>query len=508
MRSKRHGLNSASFLLLALAALSGPASAAQQTIPQADDNYFRSAQETLQQRLAQRPNTSRAKNVIIFVGDGMSIPTVTAARIYAGQKQGRDGVSNKLTMETFPYSALSRTYSHDYQVTDSAPSATAMMTGVKTINEVVGVNQHVKFEDCASARGNALLTIFEMAEMAHLATGIVTTTKITDATPASTYAHSPARGWEADSDMKPEARAAGCIDIASQLANWSYGDGFEVILGGGRQKFLPANANDPEYANQRGQRTDGRNLTQEWQRRYNNAAFVWNKTQFDGVDPAKTGHLMGLFDPSDLHFEADRAKDGAGEPSLSEMTAKAIAMLKRNNQGFMLLVEGGRIDHGHHAGNAARALEEAVSFDQAIATAVRETNPADTLIVVTADHSHTLQIVGYPGRNNPILGLVAGADGKPALARDGKPYTTLSYANGPGAAPTGGRADLTSVDTKSIDFLQQSLVPMGGETHGGDDVAIFARGPFAHLFSGVVDENYIFHVMSYASKIPQRAGVK
>ena len=156
MRSNRHRLTSVSLLCLALATLSGSTQAAQMNLPQANDNYFQNAQTVLQQKLAQRPNTNQAKNVIIFVGDGMSIPTVTAARIYAGQKQGRDGVSNKLTMESFPYSALSRTYSHDSQVTDSAPSATAMMTGVKTINDVVGVNQKVRFGDCASAKGNEI----------------------------------------------------------------------------------------------------------------------------------------------------------------------------------------------------------------------------------------------------------------------------------------------------------------------------------------------------------------
>lgn len=497
-------------LVLALACLPLPGSAVQGQpggIPQASDTYFVSANAVLQQKLAQRLNTNRAKNVILFVGDGMSIPTITAARIYAGQKKGVDGVSNKLTMETFPYAALSRTYSHDSQVTDSAPSATAMTTGVKTINDVLGVNQKVVLKDCASAKGNSLLTIFEMAEMAGLSTGIVTTTRITHATPASAYAHTPFRDWEADSDMTAKARAEGCADIATQLVNWPYGDGFEVMLGGGREKLQPASAADPEYPTLRGQRADGRDLIAAWQKRYNNAAYVWNKTAFDGVDVAKTGHLMGLFERSDMQFEADRAKDGAGEPSLAEMTAKAIAMLRKNNQGFILLVEGGRIDHAHHDGNAARALEDTLAFDAAIAAARATTDPADTLIVVTADHAHTLGIQGYPKRDNPILGLVVDVEGKLARASDGKPYTTLSYANGPGGQ-MGARADLTNTDTKALDFVQQSLLPMGGETHGGDDVAIFASGPFAHLFEGVVDENFIFHAIAHASRIPERAKLK
>jgi alkaline phosphatase len=115
---------------------------------------------------------------------------------------------------------------------------------------------------------------------------------------------------------------------------------------------------------------------------------------------------------------------------------------------------------------------------------------------------------GYPSRNNPILGTVNGPDGKPEKGLDGKPYTTLSYANGPGAAPDGkARDDLTDNDTKLLDFKQQSLVPLKAETHGGEDVPIYAQGPWAHLFHGTVDQQYIFHVMNFAAKIQARAKV-
>jgi len=493
------------------AALVGACAAAQvwaQTgLPQKNDSYFLSAGAVLQERLEQKPNTKRAKNIILFVGDGMGISTVTAARIYAGQSKGVDGVSHRLAMETFPYSALSRTYSHDSQVTDSAPSAVAMMTGVKTVNDTLGLNQNVVPKNCASATGNDLLTIFEMAEMARLSTGIVTTTRITHATPASAYAHTPYRDWEADSDMAVKDRAEGCTDIASQFVNWPYGDGFEVVFGGGRQKFMPSNAQDPEYSNISGARGDGKNLIAECKKRRGRAAaYVWEKKGFDALDPAKTSHALGLFEPSDMRYETDRAKDVAGEPSLSEMTEKAIAMLRKNDTGFLLLVEGGRIDHAHHGDNAARALRDTVAFDEAIATASRLTDADDTLIIVTADHSHVLTISGYPKRDNPILGLVVDTDGKLVLGRDKKPYTTLGYMNGPSAESE--RADLTHADTQAPDFKQQSLVPLSGETHGGEDVAIFARGPYAHLFAGVVDENFIYHVMAHAGDIPTRAGLK
>ncbi len=476
-------------------------------IPQAGDAYFTAGEEALRQKLLQQPNMAEAKNVILFVGDGMSITTIAAARIYAGQKSGLDGVSYKLAMEQLPYSALSRTYSDDSQVADSAPSATAMTTGAKTIDNVVGLNRNVVVGDCASARGNELMTIFEMAEMAGLSTGVVSTARITHATPASAYAHTPHRNWEDDNDMPAAAKTQGCVDIALQLVEWDYGDGFEVVLGGGRRNFLSAELSDIEYPESSGSRGDGRNLITEWLTRNDGAAYVWNKAEFDAIDAASTARLLGLFEPDMMNYESDRMADAAGEPSLAEMTGKAIEFLSKNENGYVLMVEGARIDHAHHAGNAARALEDTDAFDAAIATALEMTNTAETLIVVTADHSHTLSFGGYPARNNPILGLAADASGEPFLAQDGKPFATLGYANGPGATEMP-RADLTDVNTLDIDFKQQAPVPLNAATHSGDDVAIFASGPYAHLFQGVVDQHFIYHVMVYASRIPGKARVK
>ncbi len=139
-----------------------------------------------------------------------------------------------------------------------------------------------------------------------------------------------------------------------------------------------------------------------------------------------------------MRFEFERGEDTAGEPSLSEMTAKAIELLARNPRGYVLIVEGGRIDHGHHFGNAFRALGETVELSNAVRVARALVKQDETLIVVTADHSHVLTMAGYPTRGNDILGLARGNDdhGAPELTplRDmlGLPFTTLSYANGPG----------------------------------------------------------------------------
>lgn len=485
------------------------AAAQAQDLPQAGDSYFKAAQAALQAQLAKQPINGKAKNIILFVGDGMSVPTITAARILDGQMRNVDGESNVLPVDRFPYVGLSRTYSNDGQVSDSAPTATAMVTGVKLNNGTLGVDQTVLEGDCAGAQGHSVETLFEQAEEAGIATGVVSTARITHATPAAMYSHTPMRDWESSKELGDNA-AKGCKDIADQLVNWSFGDGLDVALGGGRAYFLPVSASDPEDEGKTGRRTDDRDLTAEWTAKGNNHLYVWNLADFEKIDAATNPKVLGLFEMSHMEYEADRAKDKAQEPSLADMTAKAIEILKQNDKGFVLMVEGGRIDHAHHAGNASRALIDTLVFNAAIEKALDMTSREDTLIVVTADHSHSMTINGYPQRGNPILGLVTEVGGKLAVAGDGKPYTTISYANGPGgvfpaladgattAEAAGVRQDLTGVDTTALDFVQQATVPMGSETHTGDDVAIYAWGPQAHLLTGTVEQNLIYHVLAHA----------
>ena len=202
---------------------------------------------------------------------------------------------------------------------------------------------------------------------------------------------------------------------------------------------------------------------------------------------------MGLFEPSHMLFEADRQSDAAGEPSLSEMTEFAIKKLSHDNQkGFFLLVEAGRIDHGHHGGNAFRALTDTVALSEAVAKAVDLVDIKDTLIMVTADHSHTLTISGYQARGNPILGL-AKAGGHDVPDATGKPYTTISYANGPGYQEK--IPDLTDTDTLDKDYKQLSTRPMYMETHAGEDVAAYATGVNSEGLRGTMEQNELFEVM-------------
>ncbi len=475
-----------------------------------------------------------ARNVILFVGDGMGISTVTAARIYAGQKAGLSGEENTLSFGKFPFTGLSKTYNVDAQTPDSAGTMTAMMSGLKTDAGVIGVDESIVRGDCATVTGSITTSFLELAEIAGMSTGIVSTARITHATPAATYAKSADRNWEDDGDMPRQAIDDGCEDIASQLVNLEANleariagadvDGIDVVMGGGRRSFLPGDAayNSPDAVSAvEGDRTDGRDLISEWRAQYPEGVYVYDKAGFDAVDTASAGKLFGLFNESHMQYEADREKDIAGEPSLAEMTSKAIDLLDNNDKGFFLMVEGGRIDHAHHAGNAFGALEDAVALSDAVAAAVAATDPGETLIIVTADHSHVFTIGGYPKRGNPILGKVIGVgDTDPALAADGMPYTPLAYANGPGFHDLGdttdsdavyafpyhsGRVDLSSIDTEEPGFHQEVVVPLGSETHAGEDVGIYASGPGAHLVTGTNEQSIIFHVMDYALDAIARA---
>lgn len=454
----------------------------------------------------------KAKNVILFIGDGMGVSTLTAARILEGQLRGESGEENRLSFEEFPFSALSKTYQVNQQTADSAPTMSAIITGVKTEEGVVSVDQNVRLGDYRSVAGNEAKTLVEYAEEAGLSTGVVSTARLTHATPAACYSHVPHRDWESDVDIfnrRKEAWEAKFPDIASQLIDFKYGDGLEVAMGGGRANFIPKESKDPEYPVQSGKRLDGRDLTKEWVTKYKDSAFVWNKAQFDAIDPRKTKHLFGLFEPSHMKYDHDRSKDAAGEPSLSEMTAKSIDILSNNRKGYFLMVEGGRIDHSHHDGSALRALTDTIALSNSVRTAISKVNLDETLIIVTADHSHTFFIQGYPARGNNILGLVheinenGEFDEQAKTGSDGKPLTTVGYANGPGARGAE-RPNLTHDQVTDPNYKQEAGIPMISETHGGEDVAIFATGVNAHLIRGSMEQNWIFYVMADALRLARR----
>ncbi|NP_001161499.1 alkaline phosphatase precursor [Saccoglossus kowalevskii] len=448
-----------------------------------------------------------AKKVVLFLGDGNSISTITATRIYKGQlQQGASGEEYELFYERFPNVGLAKTYCADRQVPDSAASGTAYLCGVKTNYNTIGMDDRVEFGNCTQDNPNeyAVDSILKIAQDAGKATGIVTTTRITHATPACTYAHAASRYWEGDDNMPKEERDKGCKDIAWQLVNELPGRNMRVILGGGRQEFLPNFTSDPEDKGKFGQRLDGVNLAETWlasKPDNSKSFFVWNETSFDDVNPESADYLLGLFERSHMNYEANRPNDTAGEPSLADMTEKAIRMLKKYNKGYFLLVEGGRMDHSHHEGIGYHALVDGVAFEEAIKRASDITNDDDTLTIVTADHSFAFDILGYASRGNPILG-VNDID----VDQNGQTFTTLHYPDGPGSHytleainHTGLRPIITN--PQSRDYLQQALVPNKWASHDGEDVMIYAKGPMAHLFHSTHEQTYIMHAMQYAACI-------
>ncbi|XP_056614201.1 intestinal-type alkaline phosphatase [Triplophysa dalaica] len=448
--------------------------------------------EALHLALNMKPNMHRAKNLILFLGDGMGISTVTAARIMKGQMKGETGEETSLAMDMFPHLALSKTYNVDQQMPDSAATATAYLCGVKANYGTLGLSAASRRNDCSTIKGNEVTSVLHRAKMAGKSVGIVSTARVQHASPAGSYSHSADRDWYSDNELTADAVAGGCRDIAFQLIN---NTDINVILGGGRQYMFPKEVNDPEYSTFTGSRLDKTNLVEEWLKNRKNAKYVWNKAEFDDVKEAKTDYLMGLFEPKDTRYELER--DPKMDPSLTEMTEKAIKILRKNPKGFYLFVEdNGRIDHGHHAGQAKYALTEAVEFDRAIARAAELTSELDTMTVVTADHSHVFSFGGYSYRGNPVLGTSY------KKAEDGKRFTTTYYGNGPGYQIVNDtRPDMNDTISGNDNYRQQAAVPLDSETHGSEDVAIFAKGPMAHLFHGVQEQSYIAHAMAYAACI-------
>ncbi|WP_420715634.1 alkaline phosphatase [Cupriavidus sp. D39] len=432
-----------------------------------------------------------ARNVIFFLGDGMGPTTVTASRIY------KYGESGKLNMESLKRTARIKTYSNDAQTTDSAPSMAAYMTGVKMNNEVISMSADTKASDatgkgyvsgsdttCPAGNGSPVTTLLELSKGAGKAVGAVTTTRVTHATPAATFSHICHR----DGENQIAAQAT----PGNVLFNPALKDGLDVLLGGGLRHFIPLGAPGTK-------RTDATNLTAQFQSA--GYTYVNTGTALRAVDPAATGKLLGLFNLDHMNYELDRVKNNVDEPSLADMTEKAIRVLGKNPKGYFLMVEGGRIDHALHGTNAKRALEDTIAFDDAIKRALSMVDLSNTLVVVTADHDHTMTINGYSHRGNPILGKTTDVKTKqPQAAADGKPYTTLVFGNG-GTPRKPTRDDLTSVDTTDDAYLQEVGVLLGtpgAETHGGGDVMLFSGGAGSGPLKGTIDNTKVFGVVKTA----------
>eukprot|EP00099_Drosophila_melanogaster_P017134 NP_573047.1 uncharacterized protein Dmel_CG8105 [Drosophila melanogaster] len=424
-------------------------------------HWLRQAQSQLRERLARTKDSiadvRQAKNVVMLLGDGLSITTLTAARILKGQRRGGRGEDAQLAVEQFPFSGLSKTYCIDEQTPDSACTATAYFGGVKTHSGTVG----------QSGSGERVDSVLQWAQRAGKATGVVTTTRLTDASPAGAYAHVSRRGEE--------------LEIARQLVEEEPGRNLNVILGGGLGKFAD-------------ERRDGKDLLAQWRESNPNGCFSRSLKELRNCTDA-TGTLLGIFSDSHMSYHLAASKE---LPRLCDMAAAAIEKLERKSQedgnGYFVFIEGGRIDHGHHETRVGYALDEMVEFDAAVETVIQMTDPRDTLVVVTADHSHTLSMSGYAKRGTPILGM-------DAQQRDvnGVPYSTLNYAIGKWQSlDKDGRRESPSKTLSPTSYTPSYIHGRKG-VHSGEDVVVFAMGPQSHLFGGVMEQNLLPHIMGYAA---------
>ncbi|KFW81460.1 Intestinal-type alkaline phosphatase 1, partial [Manacus vitellinus] len=445
--------------------------------------WNKGARRRLELALALQPAAQRTKNIILFMGDGMGLSTMSAARIYKGQLAGGSGEESVLAMETFPHMALAKTYTIDRQVPDSAGTGTAYLCGVKANAKTLGLSGAATYGKCRTTFGNEVDSILHRARLAGKSVGIVTTTRVQHASPGAAYAHSASRSWYADANMPKEALRDGCKDIAYQLV---HNTDINVILGGGRMYMTPKRTPDPEYPedpDQNGTRKDGRDLIAEWLSAKQGARYVWDKKGLDAVEDDSVSHLMGR------SITACTTGNASSCPPLSRGADRDTKQPQHGPSSPC-----GRIDHGHHSGRAKQALMEAVMLDQAVARAGELTSPLDTLTVVTADHSHVFTFGGNTPRGNSIFGLA------PKKAKDKRAYTSILYGNGPGYnIRDGGRPAASLPAAEDKDYRQQAAVPLETETHSGEDVVVLAQGPMAHLFHGVQEQHYIAHAMAYAA---------
>ncbi|HJZ31990.1 MAG TPA: alkaline phosphatase [Hyphomicrobiaceae bacterium] len=451
----------------------------------------------------------RARNVILFIGDGLSMAHRTAARVLAkGLVEGRYG--GELAIDDMPHMALVSTSGTDSIVTDSANSMSAYATGHKSCVNAMGVY-------CAhNKNGLAHPKVETIAELAKrhnggMAVGVVTNTEIEDATPAAMVAHVRRRS---DYD-----------DIVRMF----YELRPEVMMGGGSGFFLPK-------SDKAGRRKDEDNYLQKFEA----LGYALPTTASDMKAAAGNGatRLLGLFHPSNLDGALDRhilkrATVGLypDQPDLVDQTQVAIDVLSKYPNGFVLMVESGLIDKFSHVLDWERAVYDTIMLDNAVAAAKRfAAGRDDTLVIVVADHAHPVSIIGtydderpgerlrdklgvyneakFPNYPKPDaegyppsvdvsrrLALVfAGfpdhcASGKPALGGPFKPTDEKdqkAVANESYCTPQATRME------GNLPFTQRQGV------HAADDVVLTAMGPGSELFKGRVDNTYVFRVMATA----------
>jgi alkaline phosphatase len=396
-------------------------------------------------------------SAVLFIGDGMGQAIITATRVARGGSAGR------LRLDAMPYTAIARTWSAGGPVTDSAAAVTAMACGRKTVNGVLGEDATAVY---GKSEGTRIESIALWAKKRGMRVGLVTTTRVTHATPAGFYA--------ATSDRDRE-RAIARQAVAAPL---------DLLLGGGRQFFRPGPpvSGDPGWS-----ADDAEDLeTAARARGWTLAATAADLRAITTLDRP----VLGLFADSHLPYEAPGGQGASpGEapartaPTLEEMTIWAVRSLRRGGRPFFLMVEGGRIDHAEHANWARTAIDEMAAFDRSIGAAIDRLDPKTTLVLVTADHeTGGLALNGYPPEKEGIFGTTAGEEGEP-------PYPVLSFASGPGAGEPARDAPYAGADPRP------SGITLHSAAHTGVDVPLYAWGAGAAEAHGTVDNTAVYRLL-------------
>ncbi len=382
-----------------------PAAGQSPSQTQIDDlSFYRPASTTTLYPLT---DTKKIRNVILCIGDGMGLSQITLASMKAG------GATGRLCLERMPVTGLVRTYSASSRVTDSAAAATAMATGIKTNNGMIG----------RTPGGQAYQTILEAVKAKGMTTGLVATSTITHATPASFASHVDSRATEAA--------------IAEQLI----ANRVNVLLGGGRKYFLPRS--DPNSA-----RKDDRDLIAEARQ----AGYAYVTTERE-LHSAHSTDILGL-------FQFDSLTTIAPEPNLACLTRKAIQVLTGRNSkssrakgGFFLMVEGSQIDWACHDNDAGKAIRQTLLFDQAVQVAVDfALEDGHTLVIVTADHETGGLTLPAGSKTSP----------DPAVRWSTKGHTSTPVpigALGPRASIFAGMQDNTDIARKIAQLLRITPFP-------------------------------------------------
>lgn len=388
--------------------------------------------------------SQKAKNAIFVIADGMGPAQITGARIY------KNDSNTPLFMERMENLALARTHSSDNFVTDSAASATALATGHKTYNGSISMSDP---QIDLQGKSRELKTLTDYSLENGKSVGIVTNTRITHATPAAFFANVPHRRME--------------LEIAYQLTQRD----LDLVIGGGLEYFLPKSKG--------GLRNDGLDLIEKMETR--GYKVVTSYEAFSKLSPSLGKPLFAILEEDHFSYVADRDEH---KQSLDFIVDFSIRYLnKRNNNGYFLMVESGRIDHASHINNAYKTFEEMLELDDVMNRALKEV--ADTLVVLTADHeTGGLALNGYaPIKSSSGKGLLK------KYPRDMRGehfyYELVTWASGPGFNQSDG-------DPLDKEYQQKATLNAPFAYHTAVDVPTLAEGPGAEVFRGYIDNTDIF----------------